>query len=106
MPVRNTTQQVLMALPCIVLFAMVSWHLIERQILSLRRRFSFVAAHRLQAGSEQPAGSRSTRETPPQPMVMTASTGAAGPLLGLATMRVTTTDFTALSLTASVEVDV
>jgi peptidoglycan/LPS O-acetylase OafA/YrhL len=54
-PVRNTTQQVLMALPCIVLFAMVSWHLIERPILSLRRRFSFVAAHRLQAGSEQPA---------------------------------------------------
>jgi len=37
---------------------------------------------------------------------MTASAAAAGPLLGLATMRVTTTDFTALSRTASVEVEV
>lgn len=54
-PVRNTAQQVLLALPCIVLFAMVSWHLIERPILSLRRRFSFVAAHRLQTEANRPA---------------------------------------------------
>ncbi|MEG9524293.1 MAG: acyltransferase [Hyphomicrobiales bacterium] len=53
-PVRNTTQQVLLALPCIVLFAMVSWHLIERPILGLRRRFSFVAAHRLQSEADRP----------------------------------------------------
>jgi peptidoglycan/LPS O-acetylase OafA/YrhL len=53
-PVRNTAQQVLLALPCIVLFAMVSWHLIERPILGLRRRFSFVAAHRLQSEADRP----------------------------------------------------
>ncbi|MDP4023152.1 hypothetical protein Q8W71_10995 [Methylobacterium sp. NEAU 140] len=48
-PVRDTAQQILLALPCILLFAMVSWHAIERPILGLRRRLSFVAARRLEA---------------------------------------------------------
>ncbi|MGU3665095.1 acyltransferase family protein [Methylobacterium sp. A49B] len=54
-PVRATTGQVLLALPCILLFAMVSWHLIERPILGLRRRFSFVAARRFESGGGRPA---------------------------------------------------
>ncbi len=44
------------------------------------------------AGSEQPAGSRSIRLTPPQPIVMTASAGGCGPEVGLAIIRVTTTE--------------
>ncbi|MCJ2116517.1 acyltransferase [Methylobacterium sp. J-001] len=59
-PVRDTTQQVLLALPCIILFAMVSWHMIERPILSLRRRFSFVASHRLKAELAQPTAATAT----------------------------------------------
>ncbi|MCJ2087253.1 acyltransferase [Methylobacterium sp. E-005] len=47
-PVRDANLQVILALPCIVLFAIFSWHLIERPILNLRRRFSFIASHRLQ----------------------------------------------------------
>ena len=61
---------------------------------------------RSQFGSSQPAGSRSTRLTPPHPMVMTASAGCVDPDAGLATIRVTTTDFTAVSRIASVDVDV
>ena len=57
-------------------------------------------------GVVEPAGSRSIRLTPPQPMVMTASAGLVVPLVGLATIRVTTTDFTALRRIASVLVDV
>ena len=37
---------------------------------------------------------------------MTASAGVVGPLVGLATIRVTTTDFTELSRIASVDVEV
>ena len=55
-PARDTVQQVLLALPCIIVFAMVSWHGIERPILSLRRRFSFVASRRLEAEPAQSAG--------------------------------------------------
>ena len=47
-----------MSLVCIFLFAMFSWHAVERPILQLRRRFSFVARERLagEAGraSEKP----------------------------------------------------
>ena len=39
-------------------------------------------------------------------MVITASAGGRGPLVGLAVIRVTTTDFTEVRLTASVEVEV
>ena len=45
-------------------------------------------------------------ERTPQPMVMTASAGGVGPEVGFAIIRVTTTDFTADSAIASVEVDV
>ena len=39
-------------------------------------------------------------------MVITASAGGVGPSVGLATIRVTTTDFTEVSRIASVEVEV
>ena len=42
------------AVPVITGFAMFSWHVIERPILKLRRRFSFVADMRLQAAVEKP----------------------------------------------------
>ncbi len=55
------------------------------------------------------AGSRSTRATPPQPTVSTASAGGGTlprSLAGLATIRLTTTERTEDSPIASVEVDV
>lgn len=48
--VRDTAQQVLIAIPVILAFAMVSWHAIERPILGTRRRLSFIAGRRLEEG--------------------------------------------------------
>ena len=45
--------QFLLVLPLIMVFAAFSWHFVERPILQLRRRFSFVARVRLaETGSD------------------------------------------------------
>jgi peptidoglycan/LPS O-acetylase OafA/YrhL len=49
----NVFLLILVSVPVITGFAAFSWHLIERPILQLRRRFSFVADMRMQAVGEK-----------------------------------------------------
>jgi peptidoglycan/LPS O-acetylase OafA/YrhL len=46
-PFKNILVQMAISLAAVLIFAMVSWHLVERPILALRRHFSFVARVRL-----------------------------------------------------------
>jgi peptidoglycan/LPS O-acetylase OafA/YrhL len=52
--VMNPALQLLMAFPCIVAFAVFSWHAIEKPILGLRKNFSFVAKVRGVEGAPPP----------------------------------------------------
>ena len=49
--IRNVPEHLAITLPIVVIFAAFSWHCIEKPILRLRRRFSFVATVR---GAELP----------------------------------------------------
>jgi len=51
--VKSPLGQLALALPMIVLFAAFSWHMIEKPILGLRKRFSFVARVRELDGKEK-----------------------------------------------------
>jgi len=51
---NDAAAYLVLALAAIVAFAAFSWHCIERPILHLRRRFSFVARVRGVAGAEEP----------------------------------------------------
>lgn len=50
----NAPLLILVSVPVITAFAMFSWHAIERPILKLRRRFSFIADMRMQTAGEKP----------------------------------------------------
>lgn len=50
--VHSILIQLLVSIPLIFGFSMISWHLVERPILQLRRKFSFIARQRLSEGSQ------------------------------------------------------
>lgn len=61
LPGAHAATNFALATPAIVLFAMMSWHLVEKPVLKQRRRFSFIAQTRLAASREavpvpQPGG--------------------------------------------------
>ena len=58
--IRNVPEHLAITLPIVVIFAAFSWHCIEKPILRLRRRFSFVATVR---GAELPLIVEPTRQS-------------------------------------------
>jgi peptidoglycan/LPS O-acetylase OafA/YrhL len=66
--------QFLLVIPLVTLFAAFSWHAIERPILMLRKRFSFVARVRLQEG-EPPASKRAALPPGAAPATETGGIG-------------------------------
>ena len=59
--VTSPAGQFALATPCIICFAALSWHLIERPILRQRRHFSFVA--RVRDIDDAAPATMSTRRT-------------------------------------------
>ena len=58
--VESSVLQFFMALPVIALFSAFSWHVIEKPILKLRKRFSFVSRVRLAEETARPVAQPST----------------------------------------------
>jgi peptidoglycan/LPS O-acetylase OafA/YrhL len=71
--ITSPWQLTLVAVPVITLFAAFSWHFIEKPILKVRKKFSFIAKTRLEEGSQyQPAVNS------PMPAEMAHNSGHAG----------------------------
>lgn len=59
--VTDTARQTSVAIPLVFLFAMLSWHAVERPTLGLRRNLSFIARRRLATGDAPVAASVGSR---------------------------------------------
>jgi peptidoglycan/LPS O-acetylase OafA/YrhL len=51
-PVKSIPIQIILSLLVILMFAMLSWHAVEKPILRIRKKFSFIARQRLEEDSK------------------------------------------------------